>query len=178
MKDSTPRPIAARVSDTPRLQLRRTEKYSGLLGLLDETNDYVVITNLVGEMIFANRAIRAAMGYSPEEFADLMWFDLLAAGERDEIKGLVTSVVDSDQGGDVKLSLHCKSGRTFVVEGVVTPRREANGVTGSQWVLRPLTAGKKDLWAIQRQGEQQIAENKAREEQLKELRANFISMAS
>ena len=104
--------------------LRRSE--SMYKDLVESATDLVFTMNLQGDCLFANRAIAALSGYSPEELQDLNYLDLVVPWQRKRVqRHYMRQYLRRELTSHIEYAFHTREGQvvwlsqnaTLVVEG-------------------------------------------------------------
>ncbi|MGQ9560096.1 MAG: PAS domain S-box protein [Candidatus Oleimicrobiaceae bacterium] len=100
----------------------------------------VVMTNEVGEMVYANRRVAELFGYSRKELAGMALWGLLHPTEREAVQGLFTQLMRGEATGvHIEVDGQTKGASHLRLEVSLTPRRKRGKVVGAFVVLRDIT---------------------------------------
>ncbi len=119
--------------------LRRSEER--YRDLFENATDLIQIVSADGTILYVNGAWREALGYRPEELADMSIFDVIHPDCVDcgpEFK----SVVCGHKEGRFETSFITRTKQTIVLEGNVNPMFEDNRFVGTRGIFRDITLRK------------------------------------
>lgn len=140
--------------------------------LVEQTNDWVWEIDLSGHFTYANPKVFDIVGYQPEEVLGKTTFDFMSADEAKRLSTLLSTFIAQQApfSGVEKVLLH-KSGHAVELETSGSPVFDEDGkLQGYRGMARDITERK--------QAERKMRRALTREKELRELKSQFVSMAS
>ncbi|MCM2303403.1 MAG: PAS domain S-box protein, partial [Elusimicrobia bacterium] len=108
--------------------------------LLDETTDLVQSIDPQGRLLYANRAMLAALGYSSDEALTLNIFDLISPESRDHCTEVMGRVMKGETCDGIDVVFLTKAGARVLALGRVTCHFENGRAAYTRGVFRDITA--------------------------------------
>jgi PAS domain S-box-containing protein len=176
MKDPDARSFTARHGEmvpAASSRARLAETCAELQELLNRVSDLVFTVNARGRLLFVNRALCEALGYSPAEAAGLNLLEIVEPARRPRVRLALDKLSVATTPVPLEVTLLTKQGQALPVKGILTLRREAGRAAGAQGAFCLQAAV-----LAQRDADRLAMHNRTREKQLNELQTNFISVAS
>lgn len=157
-------------SQMAEVALRQSE--AKFRNLVEHTNDWVWEIDLYGRFTYVNPKVFDILGYQPEEILGRTTFDFMPSKEAKQFSGLL-SIFIVQQAPFTRLEkvlLH-KSGHVVELETSGSPIFDDEGkLQGYRGMARDVTERK--------QSERKMREALAKEKELREMKSQFVSMAS
>jgi PAS domain S-box-containing protein len=174
MKDSSersppspPPPSKKRLPGSSGFSAARTE----LLDLLDHASDLILSFDPAGRFHFVNQTWRTTLGYAPAEIARLRFEDTVDSADRAALQAILETLSIPGKSLPFEARFRANGGPKILVAGTLTRRRVPKNPTGTIICVCHLVTA-------ERAAERKASEILAREKQLNELRADFVSTAS
>jgi PAS domain S-box-containing protein len=140
--------------------------------LVEQTNDWVWEIDCSGHFTYANPKVFDILGYRPEEVLGKTTFDFMPSDEANQFASLLSSFIAQQAPFSrlEKVLLH-KSGHVVELETSGSPILDEEGrLQGYRGMARDITERK--------QADRKMHQALVRERELRELKSQFISMAS
>ncbi|SNB47244.1 bifunctional diguanylate cyclase/phosphodiesterase [Geobacter sp. DSM 9736] len=126
-----------------RLETRRLrQSEERLLSFIDAANDLIVCVTPKGEVIYVNEAWRQDLGYSPEESAGTLLWDMVHPHSRTQFKKHVQHVIEGGSGAVIETTFTTRDGQDLALEGAVTCSRENETQVAVWGIFRDITERK------------------------------------
>jgi two-component system sensor kinase FixL len=112
---------------------------AGLLDLFEEVADLVLILDPAGQVVFANRALREVLGYTPSEIRSRSVYDVTRVEDHAACQAWLAGAAKCSTPPRIRLVFLSQAGKHIPAEGTASARVDGGQVVLLQWVFRDLS---------------------------------------
>jgi len=123
----------------PRVLPRDARIEASLLNLFEQAGDLVLVLHPAGQVVFANRALREALGYSADELCTRSVYDLTRVEDHAACQAWLSCAAELSPPPKIKLIFLSRTGKSVPAEGTASARLDGGQVVLLHWVFRDLT---------------------------------------